>query len=73
MLQSIERDITGASSRELAELAAWIRLYKQHRALIHSGRVVRLEKPDDGVVLLPGPLRTGMAAGVSSAGLRHLA
>jgi alpha-galactosidase len=43
----IEWDITGASSEELAELAAWIRLYKQHRALIHTGRVVRLETPDD--------------------------
>ena len=43
----IEWDITQASSEELAELAAWIGLYKQHRALIHSGRVVRLETPDD--------------------------
>jgi alpha-galactosidase len=43
----IEWDITQASSEELAELAAWIELYKQHRALIHSGRVVRLETPDD--------------------------
>jgi alpha-galactosidase len=43
----VEADITRASPEELAELAAWIGLYKQHRALIHSGRMVRLEAPDD--------------------------
>jgi len=43
----IEWDITQASNEELAELAAWIRLYKQHRALIHSGRMVRIDTPDD--------------------------
>jgi alpha-galactosidase len=43
----IEWDITAASQEELGELAAWIRLYKQHRALLHSGRMVRLETPDD--------------------------
>jgi alpha-galactosidase len=43
----IEWDITQASQEELAELAAWIQLYKQHRELLHSGRVVRLDTPDD--------------------------
>jgi alpha-galactosidase len=43
----IEADITAASAEDVAELAAWIRLYKRHRALIHSGRVVRLDTPDD--------------------------
>ena len=43
----IEWDITGAAEEELAELAAWIQLYKQHRALIHAGRVVRIDTPDD--------------------------
>jgi alpha-galactosidase len=43
----IEWDITQAGPEELDELAAWIRLYKEHRALIHSGRVVRLDTPDD--------------------------
>ncbi len=32
----VEWDITRAGDDELAELAAWIRLYKQHRALLHS-------------------------------------
>ena len=43
----IEADITAASAEDVAELAAWIQLYKRHRALIHSGRVVRLDTPDD--------------------------
>ena len=43
----IEWDITQASEEELAELAAWIQLYKQHRALLHTGRVTRIDTPDD--------------------------
>jgi alpha-galactosidase len=43
----IEWDITRASQDELGELAAWIRLYQQQRALIHSGRMIRLDTPDD--------------------------
>jgi alpha-galactosidase len=43
----IEWDLTEAGDEDLAELAAWIRLYKQHRALIHAGRIVRIDTPDD--------------------------
>jgi alpha-galactosidase len=43
----IEWDITGARQDELAELAQWIELYKRHRHVIHSGRVVRIDTPDD--------------------------
>jgi alpha-galactosidase len=43
----IEWDITRASQEDLAELGQWIQLYKRHRRLVHSGRVVRLETPDD--------------------------
>ncbi|HEY2693467.1 MAG TPA: alpha-galactosidase [Streptosporangiaceae bacterium] len=55
----IEWDLTQASEQERAELAAWIRLYQQHRALIHTGRVVRVDTPDDtawmhGVVAADG-------------------
>ncbi len=39
----IEADITQASPDDLAELADWIGLYKRHRELIHSGRMVRLD------------------------------
>ncbi len=43
----IEWDLTGAGDDDLAELAAWIGLYKQHRALIHAGRMVRIDTGDD--------------------------
>ena len=43
----IEADITVVDDEDMAELAGWIQLYKQHRALIHSGRVVRIDTPDD--------------------------
>jgi alpha-galactosidase len=43
----IEWDITRASTAELDQLAAWIALYKRHRELIHSGRMVRLDTVDD--------------------------
>jgi alpha-galactosidase len=43
----IEWDLSQAGQAELSELAAWVRLYKRHRGLIHSGRVVRIDTPDD--------------------------
>ena len=43
----IEWDITQASSDELDQLAAWIELYKRHRELIHSSRMIRLDTVDD--------------------------
>jgi alpha-galactosidase len=43
----IEWDITQASDAELAELAAWIGLYREHRVLIHAGHLVRIDTPDD--------------------------
>jgi alpha-galactosidase len=43
----IEWDITHATQEDLAELTQWIQLYKRHRHLVHSGRLVRLETPDD--------------------------
>ena len=55
----VEWDITQANREELAELAEWIQLYKQHRALIHTGRMTRIDTPDDtawmhGVVFADG-------------------
>jgi alpha-galactosidase len=55
----IEWDISGTGEQELTELAQWIQLYKRHRSLVHSGRVVRLDTPDDtawmhGVVAADG-------------------
>jgi len=55
----VEWDITQAPAGDLAELTAWIALYKRHRGLIHSGRVRRVDTPDDtawvhGVVAADG-------------------
>ena len=57
----IEADITQASADDFAELADWIRLYKRHRALIHSGRVVRIDTPDD-TAWMHGVVAAGQAA-----------
>ena len=46
----IEWDLTQALETDaaaLAELGSWIGLYKAHRGLIHSGRVIRADMPDD--------------------------
>ncbi|HYY19366.1 MAG TPA: alpha-galactosidase, partial [Streptosporangiaceae bacterium] len=43
----IEWDVTEADADDLAELTAWIRLYKRHRPLIHAGRMIRIDAPDD--------------------------
>jgi alpha-galactosidase len=43
----IEWDLTAADEPSLAELGDWIALYKRYRGLIHSGRVTRVDTPDD--------------------------
>lgn len=45
----IEWDLTGATDGELAELSAWVALHKEHRALLHRGRVVRLDPHTDNL------------------------
>ena len=42
----IEWDVTRASDAELAELQGWVQFYKEHRALILGGDLVRLDYPD---------------------------
>jgi alpha-galactosidase len=42
----IEWDVREASESERAELASAIAFYKQHRALLHGGRMVRVDYPD---------------------------
>ncbi len=42
----IEWDLSEAEPDELTELAGWIELYKNWRALLHSGDVVRIDQPD---------------------------
>jgi alpha-galactosidase len=61
----VEWDLTQAEPRELAELTAWIQLYQQHRALIHSGRLVRIDTPDD-TAWMHGVVAAGSASALMS-------
>jgi len=45
----IEWDLRQATEAERAELREWIAFYKQHRALLHGGDVVRLDHPDPAI------------------------
>ncbi len=45
----IEWDLRTASAHDRARMAEWVALYKQHRALLHTGRVVRVDHPDPAV------------------------
>jgi alpha-galactosidase len=47
----IEWDLTTASAEELGAVAHWIAAYKQHRGLLHSGRVVRADPADPALEL----------------------
>jgi alpha-galactosidase len=44
----VEWDLTAATDAELAALGRWIALYKRHRALLHGGRMFRLDLPEPG-------------------------
>ncbi|HSP53616.1 MAG TPA: alpha-galactosidase [Cryobacterium sp.] len=43
----IEWDVTETTDAERLALAEWISYYKSKRGLLHSGRMVRVEQPDD--------------------------
>jgi len=43
----VEWDLTAATEAELAGLGAWITFYKEHRALLLGGDLVRIDFPDD--------------------------
>ncbi|GAB3956807.1 alpha-galactosidase [Micromonospora vulcania] len=45
----IEWDIASISAAEQTELAAWVALHKRLRPLLHAGRVVRVDHPDEAV------------------------
>jgi alpha-galactosidase len=45
----IEWDLTQAGDADREQLAAWVRLYKDLRGLLHSGTVVRSDHPDPSV------------------------
>jgi alpha-galactosidase len=59
----VEWDITAAGDAERAELAAWIRLHKQLRPVLHSGTVVRADRTDPTAYLhgVVGPDRAVFA------------
>ena len=48
----IEADLRAMTSRERQQLAQVISLHKQHRALLHSGRTLRLSHPDAGMTAM---------------------
>jgi alpha-galactosidase len=43
----IEWNITEATAKERANLAMWAKYYKDNRALLHSGKSVRIDYPDE--------------------------
>jgi alpha-galactosidase len=45
----IEWDLAAASEADLDRLGEWIALYKEHRELLHSGQVMRIESGEDAV------------------------
>ena len=47
----IEWDLAEAGEDEVAELAEWVAFYKEHRALLLGGDLVRLDFPDPAVLL----------------------
>ncbi|MGL4255297.1 MAG: alpha-galactosidase, partial [Microbacterium sp.] len=47
----IESDLTRLAPGDLEALRAWAALYRRHRGLLHGGRVVRADGPDDALVV----------------------
>jgi alpha-galactosidase len=47
----IEWDVSGLDAAEADELREWIALYKRERGLLHTGRVVRGDHPDDSLLV----------------------
>ncbi|QNN53625.1 alpha-galactosidase [Nocardioides mesophilus] len=45
----IEWDLRGLSEAESTELAGWIGLYREHRSLLHTGRLHRADSPDESL------------------------
>ncbi len=45
----IEWDVAAATPADRERLAGWIRLYKRHRELLHSGQTMRVDSSDDAI------------------------
>lgn len=62
----IEWDLTACSEEDLEQVAAWVRLHKEHRRLLHTGRVVNGDHHDDSTWV------HGVVAQDASEGLFHV-
>jgi alpha-galactosidase len=62
----IEWDLTTASDGDLSSIATWVTAYKQHRALLHSGTVVRAD-PSDSALELHGVVAADGSEGIYAA------
>ncbi len=47
----VEWDLRSVSPSERMELITWIRFHKAHRDLLHGGELVRIDHPDESVVM----------------------
>lgn len=56
----MEWDVRKITGSERAELKRFINLYKEHRDLIHSGRMVRADLPDESLMLHGAVARTAL-------------
>jgi len=64
----MEWDVRGVQGAEREELKRFIALYKEHRGLIHSGRMVRADLPGDSL-MLHGVVASGSAVQGTTAAL----
>jgi alpha-galactosidase len=55
----IEQDLTACSAAEIDALTAWASMYKELRSLLHSGRVVRADLPDEAGLFFHGVISNG--------------
>ncbi|WP_427129282.1 alpha-galactosidase [Pseudarthrobacter sp. S9] len=65
----MEWDVRQVQGAEREELKRFIGLYKEHRGLIHSGRMIRADVPDDALMLhgvVAGAAGTGGTAQLSA-------
>ncbi|MCF3962290.1 alpha-galactosidase [Streptomyces fuscigenes] len=58
----IEDDLTARDAEEIARLGRWAELYKEKRALLHTGRTVRADLPDEALLLNGVVARDGSEA-----------
>ncbi|MFT4235835.1 MAG: alpha-galactosidase [Microbacterium sp.] len=60
----IEAGLASLSEEEFAELRAWVALHREHRDLLHAGRVVRADPLPDDARIVSGVVAHDGAAGL---------